>query len=202
MEQKTKSLCRGDIMESQSQVAYWLDYSKTFGPILIGLLGIFVGYRSNTKLLKTRQIEEERKEIYSKLNDFYGPIQQLLKKNSMLYELFKKSKKDGFKTLPYLLEGYELSENDKSLLAQIVDVNKRIETIILEKSGLVDDSGLRELLGKAATHFSVIRLAYEGQLKSEPDRFANYIYPRDLEEKLNVQVDILKKRLEKLNKFS
>ena len=179
----------------------WLDYIKTFGPIIIGLAGIFFGYLLNIKTLRKSQIEEERKEIYNKLNEFYGPVQQLIKKNFMLYELFKVGKDKNFRTLTALLEGKKFEGNDKQLLEQIILVDKELEKLIISKSGLVDDAKLREILAKATTHFNVISLAYNGNLRDEPMRFSNYVYPKELESKIEEQITTLKKRLEEINKL-
>ncbi len=187
--------------QNVKEAADWLEYIKTFGPVIIGLAGIIFGYLLNIKTLRKSQIEDERKEIYSKLNEFYGPFQQLNQKNFMLYGLFRVGKDENFRTLTALLEGKKFEGNDKQLLEQIILNDKELEKLIISKSGLVDDGELREILAKATTHFNVISLAYTGNLKHEPLRFSGYVYPRELEGKIEEQIVKLKKRLVEINKI-
>lgn len=50
-----------------------LEIIQILGPIIVGLAGLFLGFVYNQRSLKQKQHEDERKEIYKKLNSFYGP---------------------------------------------------------------------------------------------------------------------------------
>lgn len=176
-----------------------LEIVAVIGPIILGIAGMILGYIFQRSQLIQQQREDERREIYKKLNDFYGPALQYLGKSRELYERFTALRDPGFRTLTALLKGETFEGNDKVLLEQIVDITSKLEELILLRSGLVDDEELRNLLAKASAHFTIIRLAYEGNLRGEADRFEDYVYPRELNQKLEEQTVKLKVRLAELN---
>jgi hypothetical protein len=176
-----------------------LDKIGVIGPIILGIAGMVLGYIFQHSQLKQQQREYERKEIYKKLNEFYGPVQQYLGKSYELYGMFTASRPADFRTLIALLEGRKFEGNDKVLLDQIVEIINKVEDLLLKNSGLVDDKELRELLAKAGTHFRVLQLAYQGILAGEVERFQDYVYPRDLNQKIDEQIEKLKARLNELN---
>lgn len=176
-----------------------LEFLKVVGPIVLGIAGMVLGYVYQRTQLKQAQREDERKEIYQKLNEFYGPVQHYLAKSNELYKRFTAFRPAGFRTLIALLEGQRFEGNDKVLLEQILEIVAKVEELILSRSGLVDDTELRELLARAGTHFRFIGLAYEGLLVGEADRFKGYVYPRELNEKVDKQIEKLKARLNELN---
>ena len=179
---------------------------ETWGPIAVGVGGVLVALTSlllshffNRRLLKEKQIEEERREIYKKLNSFYGPVLQLLKQSRDLYEMFTANRHKDFSTLIALLEGQEFSGNDNVLLTQIFEVTEKIEDLMYTNSGLVEDKELRDLLAQAGSHFRLLRLAYHGELEGEPERFKDRVFSRELEPKVEQQTRKLEARLDELN---
>lgn len=171
---------------------------KAWGPVLVGMLSLLFAYWTNRRLLNAKTKEEERTEINKKLSEFYGPFTQLSHKSLMIYRLFTKDKKRHYQTLSELLNGTQFSGNDKVLLEQIILINKQLEELIINKSGYVEDFELRQLLAKAATHFNVMKLAFDGTIKGEKDRFEEYLYPRELSDKINEDIDKLNRRLKEL----
>ena len=182
----------------------------------------------NKKVLADKKLEEKRKEIYKKLDDFYGPFQQYLGKSSELYQIFIAGKPAGFRALTYFLDRnqlydgkrIELTENDKAIFAEILSVGKQIEKLVLSKAGLVDDPTLRQdgspatgdaavtdvsrirkngLLAVLTTHLFVIRLAYEGKLTGQVDVYKNYVFPRDLPPIIEDNIARLNQELDTLN---
>lgn len=122
------------------------------------------------------------------------------KKSNILYKLFIKDKGSDFRTLLALLNGEKFYNNDKMLLNEIIEIDQKLERLIIEKSGYIENSNLSELLSKAAIHFNIMYQAYNGTLSGEVERFKEYIYPRELDEELNREVTKLKNRMRKLNK--
>ncbi|MDD3013455.1 MAG: hypothetical protein PHC34_07100 [Candidatus Gastranaerophilales bacterium] len=174
-------------------------FIKDLGPTIVGLTGLFIGYLYNKKLLKSKNTDERRKEIYKQLNEFYGPFQQLINKSKHLYQIMIEDKPDNFRTLIALLENYNFSENDKKLIEEIISIGKRTEELILTKSGLIEDNELRELLGKATTHFDIINKSYNKIITGDMDKFKDYVFPRNLDEKIIDNIKKLKDELESLN---
>lgn len=185
-----------------------ISFVLSFSSVVIAAIAIYVNYLNNKNntdynysLLQEKKQEDERKEIYKKLNEFYGPYQQLLETSRLLYDdIFKKGKSENWKTLTEFLKGTKLKGNDRQVYEQILEITIKLEELRTTNSGLVDDPKLRILLARAGTHFRIIRLAYEGKLSGEEERFENYIYPRELNEMINNKIIDLQTRLDDLNK--
>lgn len=176
-----------------------LEVLGVIGPIILGIAGMFLGYIFQRAQLKRQQHEDERKEIYQKLNSFYGPFQQHLEKSRELYGLFTVSKEPEFRTLIALLEGKKFEKNDKILVEEILKIIGELENLILSQSGLIDDEELRLLFAKAGAHFRILQLAYKGDLSGDVERFKDYVYPRELNQKIEKRIQALQARLDQLN---
>jgi hypothetical protein len=177
------------------------DPVKDYGPVFVAVVSLFLAYLYNRKILHSNNVNEERKDIHTRLNEFYGPLRQLLGVSRDLYGRFRYSKPDNFRTLIVLLEGHIFEGNDKALLEQILKVTRAIDQLILKKSGLVDNLELHALLSKASTHFRLMRLAYEGQLSGDIERFQDHIFPLELAERIDAQIEGLQSRLNDLNRM-
>lgn len=182
----------------------------------------------NKRVLADKKLEEKRKEIYKKLDNFYGPFQQYLAKSAELYQIFIAGKPAGFRALTYFLDRtqlydskrVELTENDKAIFAEILSVGKQLEKLALSKAGLVDDPTLRQdaspatsdaavtdvsglqrngLLALLTTHLFVIRLAYEGRLTGQLEVYKNYVFPRALPPIIESNIVRLNQELDTLN---
>jgi hypothetical protein len=169
------------------------------GGVIVGLAGLFFGYLYNRQTLNQKQHEEERKEIYKKLNSFYGPFGHLLRTSSELYEVFTRDKGDEFRTLTFLLNGQKLQGNDDVLIRQIIDITGEMDKLIITNSGLIDGEEMRDVLARASAHFRILRLAHSGDITGEAEKFRDYVFPRDLSEKTEKQIGKLKARLDRLN---
>jgi hypothetical protein len=201
---------------------------------LSGLLGAIIGAAAtffiNRRVLKENRITERKKAINAALNEFYGPLHYHINVSNALYRIFVKDKPKDFRTLTYLLnldqlvetpEGKHLiilTESDKKLLEEIIDVEKKIDDIVTNKGGLVEDDALMfryspdpdktdinpenvkdlGLLAIALTHFRIFRLAYEGSLKGEVGKYKDFVYPQELNDRLNTRIRSLQKELKDL----
>lgn len=178
-----------------------LELLKVAGPIIVGIIGILAGVWYNERMIRQKKHDDERKEIYKKLNSFYGPLLQLLGISRELYERFTFGQSEEFRTLVALLGGERFEGNDKILLEQILVVTQAIEKLIMENSGLVDDVKLQELLARAGAHFRILRLAYYGDLTGEVHRFSGHVFPNELTPTVEQQIKKLQARLEELNRM-
>jgi len=68
--------------------------------------------------------------------------------------------------------------------------------LIISKGGLIDEEDLRKLLARAGAHFNIIRLAYKGDLSGEMDKFKDYVYPRELNGKIEERINKLQQKLD------
>lgn len=145
-----------------------------------------------------RQRTRERAELVrSKLDSFYYPYKQLSDTNRLLHQSLKarQPNPDKFRTLTSLLEGHEFSKDDQSLICELVKIGAQLEVLLASRSGLVDDSELRSIFATAATHFRILRMASEGALRGDSERFAEKVYPRELDERLDAQIAALVEQL-------
>jgi hypothetical protein len=180
----------------------------------------------NRSVLRESRISERRKLLTAVLNEFYGPFYYYLTVVGALSQLLFVGKPKEFRTLTYLLnprQEYEvdgskvrvdLSDSDKKIIEQMIDIEKILEQLVISKGGIIDDPTLMfnyipdpkitdvvlkgkriGLMALAITHFRVMRMAYNGEIKSEPERYAAYVYPRELDAKIFARIEALQKEL-------
>jgi len=183
----------------------WIQFFATCGVILIGVISAVITYQMGKKTLMKKSLEDEQKEIYKKLNDFYGPLGLLRGKSERIYRIFSKrfKKKDAeFRTLNYIMtQGRTaLTENEQALLQQILDIGAKVEDLVVTKSGLIDEPELSNQLARLLAHTSILKLAYEGHLKGDPAEFNDATFPRELDKYIASKVEQLQRRLEEIKK--
>jgi hypothetical protein len=203
-----------NINDVESTLNIW-KFIQDLGPTVVSIIAVLATLWVTNKTLKSQAAQnlktlnaqkdiETRQSIQKKLNEFYGPLIQQRIKSSKLYDKFSakyRASDENFSTLIYLLNNYHFEGNDKILLEQIIQLGEESERLIQEKSGLIDDPQLRlEIIPRATTHFLLIRLAYKGDLKGNPDEFKDLTYPRELVSKLEERKNRLEEDLENLNK--
>jgi hypothetical protein len=111
-----------------------------------------------------------------------------------------------------------LSESDISLLREIIEIEKKTEEHIIGKCGLVEEERLAfnyspdpsktdinpevvrnlGLLSVLLAHFRVLRMAFEGKILAEIDRYRTFVYPRELDNILREQIRKLQTELRSL----
>jgi len=176
-------------------------YILSFGPLITAVATLvaafYVQHRNNQKVLKQKQREEERKEIFTKLKDFYGPLQRLRGKSNELHKLFKNGRE--FRTLIKLLEGEKFSGNDKKLLDSIIDIGKQTDELIIKEGGWVQDSELRKMLDKVTAHYTLIDLAAKDELTGDVKRFEQFVFPNEIDDEIEKEIVRLNSRLNELD---
>jgi hypothetical protein len=170
-----------------------------------GVLGAVVGGYFATRnakgavVQKTNELEIES--IDRRLGEFVAPFEQLSMENLVLArELKRRHGGDGFRTLPALLErGWKerLTTGDRALVDAVVSNGRRLRKMILAHGGAVSPA-IRLHLAAASTHFRMLDLAYEGSLDPDPERYASYVYPRELDGALALERRRLETRKEEL----
>lgn len=176
-----------------------IEFLKTIGPIIIGLAAIFASFHYNKRMLKLKKNEDEIDDINRKLSEFYGPLQQYLNKSSKLYEKFIYGKPEDFRTLTALIKGVKFEGNDKVLLEEIINVGKKVEDLLLSKSGLIDDDKLRnDIIPRLGKHILLLRLIYDGTIKGEYERFKDETFPREVDTEIERRIAELQKKKDNL----
>lgn len=174
--------------------------------VVVTLIIAVVSYRNQQR---DRQVEILRRQV----NEFYGPMLQLLGISKRLHEKLKSGKapnwpingsRTKWRTLIGLLQEETFKPFDKSLLDEINRTTSEIEDYIRTKASLVQqDSNISDLLAQAAAHFVIIRLATQGALRTVagPDRdaalklFDDMVYPDELNGVLQRHKDALLQRI-------
>ncbi len=180
---------------------------------ITAIVSALVGYRNyllskhlNEVTMRQREYEliqkaheEERKEIYRKLNSFYGPLSHLLTTNGILYRQFKRNKPEEYSLLISLLNKETFVGNDEALVKEIFKVNAKVQELVLSQSGLVDSPVLSEMLARATAHYSLIQLAQNGDLQGDTQNYLQHMYPYELIDLVQEEAKKLKARLKTLN---
>ncbi len=191
----------------------------TIASMVISLAAVIISYfntkstlasseRNNLTNLRAKNSEDRKDEIYKILNDLYGPFNQLRQKSNLLYQKFIMGKSpnnsnERFSTLLYLLDNDgpgKLSDNDKSLLNEIIQIGNDCEKLIFSKAGLIDAEELRtSWFPKAATHYLIIRLAFQGSLKGNSLVFKDSTFPAEIDNVIEMRIKALHAELGVLN---
>lgn len=211
-------LIQGPTQPVAPPTPYFVEFVKGVGPTATAILALLATVVYNRKSIRQRQQEiletlrqktdeadrtfhlkrneDRRAEITRQLNDFYGPMRQLLGISDVLHRKFKNGRK--FRTLTRLLQGTRFEGNDKVLLDEIMRVTQQIQELIQRGSGVVTDEELRSTLATAGAHFSILRLAAAQELTGEPERFADVVFPERIRPLVNREIDRLQEELRRL----
>ncbi|PTQ65157.1 hypothetical protein C8J45_1014 [Sphingomonas sp. PP-CE-3G-477] len=173
---------------------------------LAALLGAGVGYWSTQRssragiIQKTNELEIES--IDRRLSEFVGPFMQLSEENKTLAAELKRGQTvSDFRTLTALLTpGWRagLSSGDASLLSVVVDNGVALRKLLMENGAAAVSPQLIPYFSKASTHFRFLELAYKGSLDENPARFGDYVYPRELDGIMALELVRLQTRRELL----
>lgn len=163
---------------------------------MIGIISILLASRNSNKEFK--QKVKEKEPIRKSLEEFYYPVTYLLGANTQLYKCFalkEKSENNDFRTLNALINKHIFCPTDQKILEKIIDVNQRINELILEKGLYVQNDEIREELVQLSTHYTVIELAYEGKIEDINDEYNKWVFPRNIHDHLNVEIRKMEEKL-------
>jgi len=195
----------------------WIkDYMPLIATLITAVVAIY-SLRSNLSMtmrtLQEKSREEERKAIREKIDQFYGPFMLLRAKSKSLYEdLFLARRTDDerrrfagpdgrYRTVLALVRGYQFNEADRAMLEQITQIGQETATLIQTKMGLVDDEDLRLVLSKATVHYWVMQQLMQGKLVKN-EEFGRFVFPRELDDKVEARLATLSQRLTELQEYS
>lgn len=180
---------------SGSSTPIWI----ALAALLVSGLSVIVAYVNGRRTLTQKANEEQAKVLQDRLDRFYGPLRQLLKQSELLYRVLKSRQPspENFRALTYLLEGKEFAGNDKALMEEIIRIGGETEKLIKESSGLVS-ADLLEILGRATSHYRIMKLAFDKVIQGDPQQFASYVFPREIGGKLDEAIGSMTASLQKL----
>jgi len=158
------------------------------GSLLVGGLGLLIFCLLGQQKQELLRDKERRLLIGESLINFWGPFSSKLELATHLYRALAKDKPTEFRALLAILAGTTFKPNDRVLLLEVVRLDGELEAIISGQVGRVQNAFLRKLLYRAAAHFHVIQLAAKGGLNGDIERFADYLYPRELNEHVDSEI--------------
>lgn len=169
--------------------------------IAVAIVNLILLKRNSKKQIIHNEKRIEIDSLTQKLEGFYYPYTIWAKENTALYDLFSSElmkENANFTTLVSLLEKREFSGNDSAILKRIIQNDEKLNELISLKGNLVDDPKLRELLVKSSTHYSVITMAYNGEICNETDRFSACIHPGEVFAAVQEKTVAIEARISKL----
>lgn len=172
-----------------------LTYIPTIVTAIVAVTGSVLLYKASTKELRLKKAERLQKQ----LNDFYYPFALRLKQNTTIRALFDDKDAEDYRMLTELLKGEEFKGNDKALLEEIKKNNTVLNDLILKNQSEVD-SELSNDLAKLSSHYTFFILACDGKLSNEESRFKDYVYPTDVNDKIDDKIEKIEKMIERLTK--
>lgn len=210
-------------------LSIYITAAGVFVALITAIIASYINYTNTKKTLLENKRAEKRKLKEKALNEFYGPLLSYLNSVEALFNVFRANKPKDFRTLTHLLNPSQtylingqsvqisLSKSDKTILNEVIEIEKKIEELVLTKAGLVDDEELMfvyvpnpkvtdvdlkedklSLLAVAITHFRILRLAYEGKLDDNIERYKKFVYPRELDIKIRNKIKSLQNELKNL----
>ena len=169
---------------------------------LVALIAVFWNARASRETTAQKANEVELEALQTKLDSFYGPYLQLSSTNKLIAADLKKGRPEGaeMRVLLLLLDPAwkaRFTPGEIALVEEILSIDAKLLELIQDKSGLVS-AVVQPYLWRAASHFRIIRLASEGKLDNDPARFARYVYPRQLDDVIDLEIDRIHRRIELL----
>lgn len=113
------------------------------------------------------------------LSELYGPLMRLLEQNRRLAQKLREGKGDPekWRLLDHLPEVMKNAQ-DKAIVGEIMEIDVKIEDLIINKAGLVRSPGSPESFDLFLGHYKTLKLAIDGR---ERPRVAEFeYYPRKL----------------------
>ncbi len=142
--------------------------------------------------------ENELQSLQDKLDGFYVEFLQLTEVNALISLDLRNRQPDSatFFLMDRLFDQAwrsSLNDGDRALLAEIMENVGGLESLILENKVSID-AKIVPYLARAAAHFRMIKLAYESKLGQESTDFRKYLYPRQINKVLELELARIQER--------
>lgn len=167
--------------------------------VAVAALAIWSNGRTSRATTIQKANETELDSLESKLDNFYGPYLQLSSTNRLIAtDLKSRHPSRGQMRILLLLLDPAWKQNfkpgDIAFVEEILSIDAKLLELIQEKSGLTS-SAVQPYLWRAASHFRIIKLASEGKLENDSQRYAHYVYPQQLDEILELETQRIHGRI-------
>ena len=176
---------------------------NTIVSIIPSLCTIIVAIISSLAVVhsaRKNQREEAARALCDDLKEFYYPFLLLAKKTTQLYAALNditQISEDG--CINYLLSGQKFSGNAKALFEQILNNDIQLNNLILENSNVVSNDDLRQKLANLSAHYTILELAYNGELSKDETALSKYSFPSQVIDLIEKEIICIKNRIVHLN---
>jgi hypothetical protein len=197
----------GSTKTTQSPLIEAFNSPQFWAAIVAAVAAITAAAISGT--IATRQSKRSRQEkaleaLRLQLTEFYGPIYMLRRASSSLRATLPRQTPDGsrWNLVDHIAEvkseGRGFGEVERSAVEQILEINKKIEDVMVGKIGLIDSFPPPSTFEEFIAHSRLLRVAWEkGETHPESRRLP---FPSRLDDDLEADLRIVRKRLENLTK--
>jgi len=146
--------------------------------------------------------ETELKDIQARLDGFYMPYSLLAKANKEFAKdvASRQPKPEEYRLLMQLFDKAwrdSLTDGDSKIIDIVCNNAEDLRKLISDKSGLANGA-LLEYLARASVHYRILNLAFKNELGTDAKRFEKYVYPRVLDDVLQLEMDRLDARAKQL----
>jgi hypothetical protein len=129
------------------------------------------------------------------LNELYGPLLLLVEQNRRLAQKLREGKPDpeNWRLLDNLPEVLE-NPQDKAIVDAIMEIDGKIENLIINKGGLVRSPGPPESFNLFLGHYKILKLAVEGKERPKVAEFE--YYPKRLNDDVKEAYEAIKHEID------
>lgn len=188
------------------KIAYWTEEIAYILAPLISLIGVgiivYFTRKSDVSEQWLKINEAEAIYLQNKLDKFYGPFIVVSESNYLMAQELRSRQptSENFRLLVKLFDSEwmdTLSDGDRELVREICETGERLRVMIQENIGLVDPE-IIPYISRAVAHFRVLHLAHEGKLGEDSAPFLRFVYPKQLDPVLTMELERLQNRVKKL----
>jgi hypothetical protein len=165
----------------------------------VSIVAILVNYYSTRRTLRhgtALDIGKVSLELKMRqLNELYGPLLFLVEQNRRLAMKLREGKgdPDKWRLLDHITDVLG-NPQDRAIVDLIVDIDAKVENLIISKAGLVHAARPPESFELFLGHYKVLKLALEGKETPKVREFE--YYPRNLNEDVKKAFETIKKEID------
>ncbi len=189
-------------LNSQIKSSDFVDILEQVLPSLIAILGIVLGglitYFINSRSIMIEKNKIEILRLRSYLNSFYHPYLLLSKKNTQIYTVFSKhliENDPNYRTLIYLLKGYNFNDNQQALLKEIINNDNELNELIIKHSNIIENRDLLIKLSEMSAHYTLLGLAFNREITGDEKAFEAYVHSNEVIDMIESEIKIIESKI-------
>lgn len=168
---------------------------------VVSIIALIINYRITNQTLRhgvAREFGKISVELkIRQLNELYGPLRLLIEQNRHLALRLRQGKGDPmeWRLLDHISEVLG-DPQDKAIVNEIIEIDGKIEQLIINNGGLVRTLGPPESFSLFLGHYKILKLAIDGKETPQIKEFE--YYPRQLNDDVNNAFDAIKLEVDEI----